>query len=221
MKLYVSNKRETPRMFENGVMEFFSRTHWSIPLWFFVPIVLLLGALGVMRGSFSIAQHLGLLLAGLFIWTLTEYVLHRFVFHYEPRSDWGRRFHWMFHGVHHDYPSDPLRLVMVPGISLPLASLFFLLFYLVLGDPAVFPFSAGFFIGYLFYDITHYAVHHFPIKGRVFGALREWHMRHHFQQPERGFGVSSPLWDYVFGTSMHRERSRVSESSNDELNVKR
>jgi len=97
-----------------------------------------------------------------------------------------------------------LRLVMVPSVSIPLASLFFLLFWWVLGLAAALPFTAGFLAGYLFYDITHYAVHHFPIKGRVFGTLRELHMRHHFQDPERGFGVSSPLWDVLLGTTLHR-----------------
>ncbi|MDX9759358.1 MAG: sterol desaturase family protein [Bacteroidota bacterium] len=205
MKHYVSNRKETPRMFENGLLEFFSRTHWSVPLWLFVPIILALGWLGVMQGIRTVWSFSLLLVAGLFVWTFTEYALHRFVFHYEPRSAWGRRVHWMFHGVHHDYPSDPLRLVMVPGVSVPLGTLFFLLFLAVLDVPAVYPFAAGFFIGYLFYDTTHYAVHHFPIKGRVFGRLRELHMRHHFQQPDRGFGVSSPLWDLVFGTTLAQQ----------------
>ncbi len=207
MKLFVSNKSETPRMFNNGILEFLSRTHWSIPLWIFVPIVLMFGVLGARSGSFSVAGFVSMIIAGLFVWTFTEYFLHRFVFHYEPRSDWGKRFHWMFHGVHHDYPSDPLRLVMVPGISLPLGAAFYFLFHAVLGAPVVYPFMAGFFIGYLIYDTTHYAVHHFPIKGKVFGTLRELHMRHHFQQPDRGFGVSSPLWDHILGTTMARHKA--------------
>jgi sterol desaturase/sphingolipid hydroxylase (fatty acid hydroxylase superfamily) len=108
----------------------------------------------------------------------------------------------MFHGVHHDYPNDPLRLVMVPSVSIPLATLFYFLFVWVLGSAHATSFTAGFLGGYLFYDITHYAVHHFPVKGRVFGTLREWHMRHHFQDPENGFGVSSPLWDIIFRTTL-------------------
>ncbi len=210
MKMYVSNKRETPRMFDNDITEFLSRAHWSVPLWVFVPIVAVLSWYGWTSGVTSFGTFLLFLSAGLLIWTLTEYVLHRFIFHYEPRSEWGKRYHWMFHGVHHDYPSDPLRLVMAPSISLPLGAAFFLLFYLFLGTPAVFSFSAGFFIGYLMYDMTHYAVHHFPIKGRLFGMLRELHMRHHFQDPDRGFGVSSPLWDAVFGTTLKRERTTAS-----------
>lgn len=204
MKHYVSNKKETPRMFESNFMEFFSRVHWTVPLIIFLPVITVLAGIGVLRHNNSAGDTAMYAVFGLAFWTFTEYSLHRFVFHYHPKSAWGGKIHWMFHGVHHDYPSDPLRLVMVPSVSLPLASLFFLLFWWVLGLAAALPFTAGFLAGYLFYDITHYAVHHFPVKGRVFGTLRELHMRHHFQDPERGFGVSSPLWDLVFGTTLHR-----------------
>jgi len=207
MKHYVSNKRETPRMFQSSFVEFFSRVHWSIPLVIFLPVI---GALLYAGGSHYRLPWdilLTLFLAGLFIWTFTEYSLHRFIFHYEPRSEWGKKFHWTFHGVHHDYPSDPLRLVMVPAVSLPLATAFYFMFVLIMGGPNAAPFTGGFLTGYLFYDITHYAVHHFPVKGRVFGFLREWHMRHHFQDPDRGYGVSSPLWDHIFRTTLERKKA--------------
>ncbi|MCB2203296.1 sterol desaturase family protein [bacterium] len=199
-------------MFRSNFIEFFSRVHWTVPLIIFVPVILLFVYLAVFRYALLLTTLVLLLLAGLFFWTLTEYVLHRFVFHYEPSSEWGRRVHWTFHGVHHDYPSDPLRLVMVPSVSLPLASLFYLLFHVTLGSSYAAPFTAGFLTGYLFYDITHYAVHHFPIKGAVFGTLREWHMRHHFQDPDNGFGVSSPLWDHVFGTQLKRKSPSAREA---------
>ena len=211
MKLFVSNKRETPRIFQNSVMEFFSRVHWSIPLFVFIPIIVGFLYLAVRQYDFRSTSILYLLLFGLSFWTFTEYFLHRFVFHFHPNSEWGRRIHWMFHGVHHDYPSDPLRLVMVPSISLPLAALFYFLFAAVLGSPSAAPFTAGFLTGYLFYDMTHYAVHHFPIKGRVFGRLRELHMRHHFQDPDNGFGVSSPIWDVIFRTELKRSKATVTD----------
>ena len=207
MKHYVSNKRETPRMFESSFMEFFSRVHWSVPLLLFLPIIGLLLYAGAEFYLLSSTEQIWLYLAGLIIWTFVEYSLHRFVFHYKPRSEWGRKFHWTFHGVHHDYPSDPLRLVMVPAVSLPLATAFYFLFVLIMDYPSAAPFTGGFLTGYLFYDITHYAVHHFPIKGRVFGSLREWHMRHHFQDPDNGYGVSSPIWDHIFRTTLARKKA--------------
>ncbi|MDX2129575.1 MAG: sterol desaturase family protein [Chloroherpetonaceae bacterium] len=199
MKLYVSNKDETPRMFENDFMEFFSRVHWTVPLWVYSPVVLYFIYSGFFEKSISMLGGIGLFILGLFLWTIVEYTLHQFVFHYHPTSKIGKRLIWMFHGIHHDYPSDSLRLVMPPSVSLPLAILFFYFWKFIFGI-YVDLFFAGFIVGYLFYDIGHYAIHHFPMKGAYWGYIREYHMRHHFKSPERGFGVSSPLWDIVFRT---------------------
>jgi 4-hydroxysphinganine ceramide fatty acyl 2-hydroxylase len=200
MKQYVSNKQETPRMFRSNFMEFFSRVHWTVPLWTYIPVIAVFLYVATVSYGLPPLTAFVFFTLGIFVWSFTEYMLHRFVFHYEPSTEWGRKIHWTFHGVHHDYPSDPLRLVMPPAVSFPLATLFYFLFYLALGHARVAAFMPGFILGYLFYDISHYAVHHFPIKGAVFGRLREHHMRHHFQSPDRGFGVSSALWDFVFRT---------------------
>ncbi|MAT38397.1 MAG: fatty acid hydroxylase [Ectothiorhodospiraceae bacterium] len=191
-------------MFKSDFAEFFSRVHWTVPLWLFVPFVGYALYRPIYIAGLETLEIIGLVAAGIVTWTLTEYVMHRFVFHFKPKSEAMKRFFWTFHGVHHDYPSDPLRLVMVPAVSLPLAALFFFLFWLIFGSVLVWPFMAGFIAGYLFYDITHYAVHHFPIKGKIFGFLREHHMRHHFQQPDKGYGVSSPFWDTVFRTELEK-----------------
>ena len=106
----------------------------------------------------------------------------------------------MFHGVHHDYPNDSMRLVMPPSVSLPLAALFYLLFRLIMGPVNVAPFFAGFLLGYLFYDITHYALHHFAIKKKFWLDLKQHHMKHHYKSPDEGFGVSQSWWDTVFRT---------------------
>ena len=116
-------------------------------------------------------------------------------------SDLGARLHWMIHGVHHDHPNDPMRLVMPPSASVPLALAFYALFWAVLGADSATAFGAGFLTGYLAYDMVHYAVHHHRPRTRVGRRLRELHMRHHFQDDERGFGVSAPYWDRVFGTA--------------------
>jgi dihydroceramide fatty acyl 2-hydroxylase len=135
-------------------------------------------------------------------WTLTEYWLHRIVFHFEPEKGIGARLHWIIHGVHHDHPNDPMRLVMPPSLSVPLSALFLWVFYLVMGSPGFLVFGAGFLGGYLFYDMLHYHVHHHRPKTALGKTLRELHMRHHFQNHERGYGVSAPFWDRVFGTSL-------------------
>ena len=205
VKHFVSNKKETPRMFESKFMEFFSRVHWTVPLIIYVPIIILLIVLSIVHYRLRLISVSGLFFTGVIVWTFVEYTMHRFVFHFHPKTEWGKRIHWTFHGVHHDYPSDPLRLVMVPSVSLPLGAFFYFLFYLTLGASPAASVMAGLVAGYLFYDITHYAVHHFPFKGRIFGYLRTYHMRHHFQNPDAGYGVSSPLWDFVFRTAIAGE----------------
>jgi sterol desaturase/sphingolipid hydroxylase (fatty acid hydroxylase superfamily) len=189
-------------MFESDFMDRLSRVHPVVPLVLFIPTIAVLFGLG--QEGHSAPAVAGLLAAGWLFWTLTEYWLHRLVFHFEPDNGMGARLHWIIHGVHHDHPNDPLRLVMPPSVSVPLAFLFYLGFAAVLGLPDAYLFSAGFLGGYLAYDMTHFHVHHHKPRTGLGKLLRELHMRHHFQDDTRGFGVSAPFWDYVFRTPLAR-----------------
>src|ERR1700736_103405 len=190
--------RASPPMFESRVLDSLSRVHPAVPVLIFVPVIVALSAWALSKQQAG--AYVALLVAGYAFWTLFEYWLHRLVFHFEPEQGIGARLHWIIHGVHHDHPNDPMRLVMPPSVSIPLASLFVWGFYTVLGSPAFLPFGAGFLGGYLFYDMLHYHVHHHRPKTALGKRLRELHMRHHFQNHERGYGVSAPFWDHVFGT---------------------
>jgi dihydroceramide fatty acyl 2-hydroxylase len=194
--------KASPPMFESVWLDRFTRVHPAVPVVIFAPVIVVLAVAGI--GRVSAGSAVGWILAGYAFWTLTEYWLHRTVFHFEPEAGLGRRLHWMIHGVHHDHPNDPLRLVMPPSASVPLSLAFCGLFWLVLGADAAPAFGAGFLAGYLAYDMLHYHVHHHLPRTRVGRRLRELHMRHHFQDHERGFGVSAPWWDYVFGTPPQR-----------------
>ncbi|MFN8160673.1 MAG: sterol desaturase family protein [Solirubrobacterales bacterium] len=196
----------SPPMFESDLLDFFSRVHPAVPAIVFVPVVVVMEWLGASRGL-SAPAIVGLTLAGLAIWTLSEYWLHRLAFHWDPDNKIGHRLHFIIHGVHHEHPNDKLRLVMPPAASIPLAALFFLAFAVVFGTPAVYPLFAGFIGGYLYYDYTHYYVHHFVPKTKFGKKLREHHMRHHFQDDRFAYGVSSPLWDAVFRTLPQRRRT--------------
>jgi sterol desaturase/sphingolipid hydroxylase (fatty acid hydroxylase superfamily) len=207
-KKFVSNKDETVRMFKSDFMESLSRVHPSVPLIIFVPVILYMLYLSIFEFKIGVLSILGLIIFGLFIWTVTEYLLHRFVFHWELKGEIGARIHFIFHGVHHDYPSDSRRLVMPPSVSIPLATLFYFLFKFLIGDISVFPFFAGFLIGYLFYDISHYAIHHFNMHSKFWLAIKNHHIKHHYQDPDKGYGVSSPIWDYVFRTHYKREEEQ-------------
>ena len=190
--------KASPPMFKSPWLDRFTRVHPAVPVLLFLPAIVALFAFGADRAGFW--NSVGLFAGGYAVWTLTEYWLHRVVFHFEPEKGIGARLHWMIHGVHHDHPNDPLRLVMPPSASIPLALLFAGLFYVVLGGHWFMPFLAGFLAGYLAYDMIHYHVHHHRPRTGVGRRLRELHMRHHFQDDERGFGVSAPYWDHVFGT---------------------
>jgi sterol desaturase/sphingolipid hydroxylase (fatty acid hydroxylase superfamily) len=191
--------RASPAMFETKWLDKVSRVHPLVPLFLFVPAIVALLVLGFVNGVGAMAAVW--ILGGYLVWTLTEYWLHRLVFHFEPDHGIGARLHWIMHGVHHDHPNDPMRLVMPPSVSVPLSSLFILGFYLVLGSPAFLPFGAAFLAGYLYYDMLHYHVHHHRPTTALGKRLRELHMRHHFQDHDRGYGVSAPFWDHVFGTA--------------------
>lgn len=203
---FVSNKDETVSLFQNPVLEKLTRVHFSVPLIVYLPVISWLLYRSSRNPDLTGGSIVGLCIAGILTWTLTEYLLHRFVFHYEPKSGWGKRLHFLMHGVHHDYPNDSWRLVMPPSVSIPLAILFYLLFAMILGERFVFPFFAGFLLGYLAYDMIHYATHHAPIKRGLGLFLKHHHMKHHYQTDNLGYGVSSPIWDYVFGT-MFQEKA--------------
>jgi len=199
-KLYVSNKDESVRMFKYSWMEFFSKVHFSVPLILYVPVVGYFLYLAIIDPALSGLSVLGLFVGGVVSWTIAEYFLHRYVFHYHPSSNWGKQLHFIVHGVHHDYPNDSKRLVMPPSISVPLAFLFYYGYQVLMGPNLAVPFFAGFVLGYLCYDMLHYSVHHANISSKWFMNLKAHHLKHHFKDPDNGFGVSSTLWDKIVGT---------------------
>ena len=210
-KNFISNKDETVRMFKSNFMDSLSRVHPAVPLIVYIPVIIFFLHRSVFIFKFTFITIFSLIVFGILVWSLAEYTLHRFIFHYEPKSKFGARIHFIFHGVHHDYPSDSRRLVMPPSVSIPLAVIFYLIFEAILGSELVSPFFIGFIIGYLFYDMSHYAVHHFAIKNRFFLMLKKHHMRHHFQDSGKGYGVSSPIWDDVMKTNFDKTKEDFKE----------
>lgn len=206
-KLYVSNSEESIRLFDQGWMEVLSKVHFSVPLFIFVPVIGYLFYLGLSSGVLSIVDFVAWSMLGILAWTLTEYIMHRFIFHYEPNSEWGKKLHFIFHGIHHDYPCDRLRLVLPPSVSIPLATGFFFLFRSFIPAPGLFTFFGAFLIGYLIYDMFHYAIHHVEIKGKLWNTLKSHHLKHHYVDPHRGYGVSSPLWDYIIHSNFEETKT--------------
>lgn len=203
---FVSAKDESPRMFENDVMDYFSRAHpMSVPI-IFVPIISYFIYSALVLEHVTWTQFAGLFALGIIIWSLFEYVMHRYLFHLQIDSDWGRRMHFMIHGCHHDYPNDSMRLVIPNIASIVLAVMVYWLFYaiIVLGIGAtvgaLHAFYASFVFGYLVYDMMHYATHYAKFKNKWFREIQRNHLDHHYVDHDRGFGLSNVFWDRVFGT---------------------
>ena len=194
-------------MFKSDFLESLSKVHWSVPLFLWLPVIGVFIWISLTSFNLSITSFLMFFLGGLLFWTFAEYVLHRFVFHWKPKGKIGERIHFIFHGVHHDYPNDEKRLVMPPSMGIPLAFLFYLLFKVTMGSANASAFFPGFMIGYLFYDITHFALHHANFKSSFWKKLKQHHMTHHYNDPNRGFGVSSNIWDKIVGTEFLKNSS--------------
>lgn len=202
-------RHASARMFHNAFLEACSKIHPSVPFLFYGPVVVGLLAWGLLRGVTTPGQVLLGLPVGYLVWTAMEYSLHRYFFHWEGSGPLTRRLHWIIHGYHHEYPDDPVRLVMPLGASIPLAIVVSGLLYLV-GVPAVtLPLFCGIVVGYLAYDYMHWAVHARTPRTAWGKAMRAHHMAHHFAAPDKNFGISNRWTDRVVGTLRTREQQRT------------
>ena len=203
-KLFVHTRNESARMFEADWMNALSKVHYTVPLYIYIPVILffLYQTIFVISAEAMPAwERVAWFFGGIGMWTFFEYAVHRFIFHYHPTSKIGKRFHFIAHGVHHDYPQDATRLVMPPSVSIPLACIVYGILWAIFGSPELSPAFAGFVLGYLVYDMSHYAVHHFNWKNPYFQRIKKHHMDHHFRDPDSGFGFTSDIWDKVFDTN--------------------
>lgn len=206
-KNYVSNSEESIRMFKSDLMESLSKVHFAVPLFIFVPTIFIFIYKAFSAGAGIVNFGLYFII-GLAVWTLTEYIMHRFIFHYHPTSEFGKKMHFIFHGVHHDYPRDRMRLVLPPSVSIPLALAFYFLFASFLAPQLLFSFFPGFLLGYLIYDMLHYAMHHHNFKSGIMKSIKQHHMLHHYQDPNKGYGVSSSLWDIILKSGFTKESQK-------------
>jgi 4-hydroxysphinganine ceramide fatty acyl 2-hydroxylase len=194
------------RLFDNALLERLSKISPVTVLAVYLPMIIATTwkslAIGTPASVFAL-----LFLSGFAFWTLFEYVFHRYVFHFIPRGEFQERVSFLFHGVHHQYPNDKKRLVMPITLSLLIAVLLFVLFGAIFGD-WVWGFWAGFAIGYLAYDMTHYSIHHFKRpKTKWLKNLWKSHIDHHYRDSNKGYGVSSSFWDRIFGTRQVPKKS--------------
>mgnify|MGYP003649869149 CR=1 FL=1 len=189
----------TTVMSRSPFIEKITRTHISIPLVVFSIFSIGLIYYGYTKIELNAILMTTLFITGFLLFTLAEYIMHRFLFHMSEDTEAKKKFVYTVHGVHHHYPKDKDRLAMPIPASVTLAFLFYLFFEVIMGDQ-VYGFLPGFYMGYASYLWVHYMVHAFQPPKNFFKILWVHHGIHHYKQPERAFGVSSPLWDVVFRT---------------------
>ncbi|KAJ2968130.1 hypothetical protein NQ176_g9327 [Zarea fungicola] len=201
-----------PRHYKGGAsaplfgnfLEPLTKTPWWMVPTIWVPCV----AYGLYQAAQGIPNlHVaGLFLFGLFLWTLIEYGMHRFLFHLDGYLPDNRVFitlHFLLHGIHHYVPMDKYRLVMPPTLFIALATPFWYLAHFVFSHcwyTATAVYCGGIF-GYICYDLTHYFLHHENLP-LWYKQLKKYHLQHHFLDYELGFGVTSKFWDTIFGTEL-------------------
>ena len=191
------------KLFQNPLLELLTRTHISITLILFtiLPAVFLL--YGFQNGHLNALSAIILFFTGLLAFTLVEYIMHRYLFHIEPSTPSRANIGKKIHGAHHDFPKDKDRISMPPLPQIILASFFFGIFYLLLGN-YVFGFLPGFYVGYLLYSSIHYAIHAYQPPKNFLKVLWIHHGIHHYKNPDKAYGVSSPFWDFLFRTMPKR-----------------
>lgn len=200
----IKNKGQA-RLFKSEYMEMMTKTHPLVIYSIYFPVIALMLYYGAVYKGVGILSELVLFVSGALFWSIFEYVMHRYLFHMIVETPRAKRFVYTMHGVHHEFPRDKERLFMPPVPSFVIASVIFSIMYLLMGWNAL-AFFPGFLFGYLMYGSMHYAIHAFS-PPRFLKALWRNHHLHHYKAPEKGFGVSSVLWDVVFGTVPKKEEA--------------
>ncbi len=206
-----TNHSDVPiRLFKSDFLEFFTHIHPAAVLMIWLPVAAYFLSRPIVEAAtynLSAGQMMLAVLIGVVVWSFAEYTMHRFVFHFEPKNPHPvvERMIFLFHGIHHVQPQIKTRLVMPPIVSIPVAFVFYGFFTLVLGrllnaPQWIPPTFAGFIVGYVCYDMIHYATHHLPMRWGPLKAVKRYHMLHHYKTPNERFGVSTPTWDMIFGT---------------------
>jgi sterol desaturase/sphingolipid hydroxylase (fatty acid hydroxylase superfamily) len=201
------NNKGQARLFENDFLEMLTKTHPLIIWGMYLPVISYCLYLAEIRYHYSIGFILLIFFSGILFWSFFEYIAHRFIFHWITDLNWGKKFTYTLHGNHHHFPRDRQRLFMPPVPSLIFASLIYGLMYLLLGTKSLM-FFPGFILGYLTYGSMHYAIHAWNPPFKWMKPLWRNHHLHHYKNENLGFGVSSTLWDHVFGTMFDLKKEK-------------
>lgn len=216
MKFDKIHNKGQAKLFNNSYLEMLTKTHPLVIWGLYLPLAggslyYALVKLGNPPWKIVVIFAIGVL-----FWTFFEYLMHRFVFHYVTESERAKKVIYIMHGNHHHYPRDKERLFMPPVPSIILATVIFFSQYLVLGK-TTFMFFPGFIIGYLMYGSMHYAIHAWNPPFKWMKPLWRNHHLHHYKDEHKGYGVSTTLWDRVFGTTFDLKKEKEDKEKVNDL----
>lgn len=218
MKFSKIHNKGQAQLFSNPALEFFTKSHPLIIWGMYIPVILGLFYFGYQSFGTSPLSMAIAFFCGMFFWTFFEYVMHRFIFHYMAENETAVKIVYIIHGNHHEYPRDKERLFMPPLPSLVLATAIFSILYVIasffMAEGYVFSFFPGFVFGYLLYGSMHYAIHAWKPPFKWMKPLWRNHHLHHYKNEEFGFGVSTTLWDRVFGTMFSKDDLPTNKAEN-------
>jgi sterol desaturase/sphingolipid hydroxylase (fatty acid hydroxylase superfamily) len=192
------------KMFKSPILEILTKTTPLITILIYGSVMFILLVISPLRRELSLLKSIGIYLSGIFFWSFFEYVMHRFIFHFITDSQAVKRMHYLIHGVHHEYPKDEHRIFMPPVPGLIILCILFFFFYMIL-NKYVYLFLPGMINGYLIYSFLHYSIHKFR-SPKLLKGLWKYHYLHHYKYQDKAYGVSSSLWDYIFGTLPPRKK---------------
>lgn len=208
LKVTTEHHRGSATIFKNPFLESLTRTSLTQNIIVYGSVIAFLIYYAIAVRGIDALTFVGFFVFALFTWTLAEYLLHRYLFHWISENKFVKRFHFIMHGSHHLYPRDTERLLMPPVPGLIMASALFLIFYAIFSllgyGNYTWAFFPGFFLGYLLYSFLHRATHVVKPPKR-FKYIWKHHSLHHYKYPNKAFGVSTPFWDHVFGTMPPRD----------------
>ncbi|HEY8387505.1 MAG TPA: sterol desaturase family protein, partial [Parasegetibacter sp.] len=219
MKFDKIHNKGQARLFESEYLEMLTKTHPLVIWGMYTPVIGYLLYYSNAKLNFPLLTVAGVFLFGMFFWTFFEYIMHRFVFHMVSENPRLQRISYVLHGNHHHFPRDKQRLFMPPVPSLIIACVLFFIYYLLMGS-YTFMFFPGFMLGYLMYGSMHYAIHAWNPPFKWMKPLWRNHHLHHYKNEGQGFGVSTTIWDRVFGTMFDLKKEKEDKAKVQELMFK-
>ncbi len=205
-KLFLSNKDMPENIMDTKVFPGFYVTNPHLPFYIYTPITIAMLLIAVLYVEMEYAQIFIGLGTSLLFWPVFEYFMHRYLFHWEPKGEFGKKFIYTIHQGHHDYPNDGRLMLVGPIVSLPAFLLFWGLGYLIAGH-YTHPFMAGVATCYMFYDWLHFASHHYNYENQLFRKLKSHHMRHHYEDNDKNFAFTTLIWDIIMQTLIKEKKN--------------